>query len=84
MVLDDVDMYPHELPRPPTSFERGFSLLEVLTALTIFSSSYMALMSAHFYISNYTQKQIRELHTISEQSNQYEINVALVNVEEEE
>jgi len=44
----------------------------------------MALMSAHFYISNYTQKQIRELHAITEQSNQYEMNVALVSAEEEE
>jgi len=84
LVPDDVDMYPHESPRPPTSFERGFSLLEVLTAFTIFSSSYMALMSAHFYISNYTQKQIQELHAITEQSNQYEINVALLSAEEEE
>jgi len=84
VVLDDVGMHPHESFRPPTSFERGSSLLEVLTALTIFSSSYMALMSAHFYISNYTQKQIRELHAITEQSNQYEMNIALVSAEEEE
>ena len=72
----------HPLSKP--FYEAGFSLLEVLTALSIFSGSYIALISAHAHIASHTQKQVRELHALIEESNQHEIQIALGSSKEEE
>ena len=65
-------------------FQTGSSLFEVLTALAIFSGSYMALISAHAHITSHTQKQVSELHALIAISNQHEIQIALKRVEANE
>lgn len=71
----------HQLSKP--FYEAGFSLLETLAALAIFSGSYIALISAHAHITSHTQKQARELYALIEISNQHEIQIALQRVEED-
>ncbi len=71
----------HQLSKP--FYEAGFSLLETLAALAIFSGSYMALISAHAHMANHTQKQVRELHALMDESNQHEIQIALNRAEED-
>lgn len=77
-------MNPHSPSEAPYSSNPGFSLLEVLTALTIFSGSYMALISAHAHITSHTQKQVRDLHALIEINNQHEIQIALTRAEANE
>ena len=68
--------------RPPQ--RSGFSLLEALTALAIFSGSYMALISTHAYIASQTQKQVTALHNLIALSNQHEIQIAVHRAEANE
>ena len=71
-------MRPH-----PISFELGFALLEALTALTIFSGSYVALVSTHQYISSLTHQQSRHFQDLIEQSNQHETEMALLELKDD-
>lgn len=77
-------MHPHHSNLIPPHPISGFSLLEALTALAIFSGSYLALVSAHTQITSHTQKQMRELHALIATSNQHEIQVALLQAEADE
>ena len=72
----------HKLSKP--CYEEGFSLLEALTALAIFSGSYLLLISAHTYIASHTNKQVKELHALIAISNQHETQVALVHAKADE
>ena len=77
-------MNPYSQSGTPCLPSSGFSLLEALTALIIFSGPYMALISAHAHITSHTQKQVQELHALIEISNQHEIQIALNRVEANE
>lgn len=70
-------MNPYDQSRASSLPDTGFSLLEALTALAIFSSSYLMLVSAHAHIASHTNKQVKELHALIAISNQHETQVAL-------
>ena len=77
-------MNPHDQSRASSLPDTGFSLLEALTALAIFSGSYLMLISAHTYIASYTNKQVKDLHALVAISNQHETQVALGRMKGEE
>lgn len=71
------DMHLHHPPSIRPLPRSGFSLLEALTALAIFSGAYMVLISAHAHIASQTQKQVKALHNLIALSNQHEIKIAV-------
>ena len=70
-------MNPHDQSRASSLPDTGFSLLEALTALAIFSGSYLMLVSAHAHIASHTNKQWKKLHALVAISNQHETQIAL-------
>ena len=70
-------MNPHDQSRASSLPDTGFSLVEALTALAIFSGSYLMLVSAHAQIASHTNRQLKELYALVAISNEHETQVAL-------
>jgi prepilin-type N-terminal cleavage/methylation domain-containing protein len=57
---------------------RGFTLIEVLLALSLLSGSYFIIFSTQQFVSSYSIKLERDFFELIELSNQHELSMALL------
>jgi prepilin-type N-terminal cleavage/methylation domain-containing protein len=57
---------------------RGFTLIEVLLALSLLSGSYFIIFSTQQFVSSYSMKLERDFFELIELSNQHELSMALL------
>ena len=56
----------------------GFTLIEILVAISLLTGSYFALSSTEHFMSSYLLKLERDFFELIELSNQHELSVALL------
>ncbi len=64
------------MPSPTNT--SGFTLIEILVAISLLTGSYFVLSSTEHFMSSYSPKLERDFFELIELSNQHELSVALL------
>ncbi len=69
------------MPSPTNT--SGFTLIEILVAISLLTGSYFVLSSTEHFMSSYSLKLERDFYELIELSNQHELSVALLEWDDE-
>ncbi len=69
------------MPSPTNT--SGFTLIEILVAISLLTGSYFVLSSTEHFMSSYSLKLERDFFELIELSNQHELSVALLEWDDE-